>query len=78
MNLEKDTLVTDEDGNDFYVYNTVNYKEKQYAVCVEYDNPKKCAVFEYKYDDDELLIKKEDNPKNVQLILAYSLKKRNN
>ena len=78
MNLERNTVLTDEDGKNFFVYNIVDYKEKQYAVCVEYDYPKKYAVFEYKYDDDELLIRKEDNQKDIQLILAYSLKKRNN
>lgn len=75
MKLEKNTLVTDEDGNKFYVYNTVNYKEKQYAVCVEYDNPKKFAVFEYKYDNEELMIRKENNQIDMPNILANSLKR---
>lgn len=75
MKLEKNTLVTDEDGNKFYVYNTVNYKEKQYAVCVEYDNPKKFAVFEYKYNNEELMIRKENNQIDIPNILANSLKR---
>lgn len=78
MKLERNTLLTDEDGMAFYVYNTVKYQNKDFAVCVEYENPKKYAVFEYKYDVNDLLIKKEENEKDIQIILAYSLKKRDN
>ena len=76
MKLEEDTVVTDEDGMSFYVYNTVKYQNRDFAVCIEYENPKKYAVFEYKYEDDELMIRKEESEKDVQIILAYSLKKR--
>lgn len=78
MELERNTVVTDEDGKSFYVYNTVDYNNKQYAVCVEYDNAKQYVVFEYKYLNNELMIRKETNQKEIPIILAYSLKKREN
>lgn len=74
MSLEKGVILTDEDGKKFFVYNTVRYKEKDYAVCVECNNPKNTTAFEYKYEDDELMIRKEENEKDIQIIFAYSLK----
>lgn len=71
--VEKDSIITDEYQNRYYVFNTVEYKNKEYAVCLEYDNPKNVVVLEYRFINNKLEIRKEEDEKETQILLIYSL-----
>ena len=71
--VEKESILKDEVGNKYYVFNTVRYDNRDFAVCSAYNNANNITVFEYRFINDELEIRKEEDEKSIQEILLYSL-----
>ena len=71
--VEKESIIKDENGNKYYVFNTVDYNDKNYAICTAYNNANNISVFEYRFLNEQLEIRKEHDEKSIQEILLYSL-----
>ena len=72
-NIQKGSLITDENENKYYVLNIVQYENRDYAICVEYDDPEKVIILEYRYMQNQLRLRKETDEEKKQLILIYSI-----
>ena len=73
--IKKESIIKDENQNEYYVHTILEYDNKDYAICLDYEDPKKVLVFEYRYINNQLEIRKEDDDTKAQLVLIYGLLK---
>ena len=73
--IKKESIIKDENQIEYYVHSILVYNDKDYAICLECQNPKNVFVFEYRYINDQLEIRKEDDDNEAQLVLIYGLLK---